>query len=164
MTAGACALRRRHCVARTAFGQCLTTTKKLNGLPAPLARHQRATLATPTITANMVIRPKACRRRRSRRHNEAKRSAVVGPKDRRLHLTLFSCSAVQPLSCSALYAPQSFFSSFMCWMRRSLNSRAESWPIPRRAWTMAATSARRAISRPGRTGKVMCGTLRPRIS
>ena len=34
-------------------------------------------------TANIVIRPKACRRRRSRRHNEAQRSAVVGPQDRR---------------------------------------------------------------------------------
>ena len=45
-------------------------------------------------TANIVIRPKACRRRRSRRHNEAEQSAVVGPKDRRLCLTMLNCSAV----------------------------------------------------------------------
>lgn len=52
----------------------------------------------------------------------------------------------------------------MNWMRRSLNSLAESCPIPRKACTEAATSTRRAMSRPGRTGIVMCGTLRPRIS
>ena len=46
----------------------------------------------------------------------------------------------------------------------ALKSTAAFWPRPFNFSSIAATSIKRAMSRPGLTGIVTCGTLRPRIS
>src|SRR5690606_23564218 len=78
------------------------------------------------------------------------------------------------LACAAVGVGRGFLtgkeahysSGFCCIMlsRRWLNSRAVLCPILLSFWSIAATSTRRARSRPVRTGTVTWGTRMPKIS
>src|SRR5882724_9833241 len=70
-------------------------------------------------------------------------------------------------SAAAFSIQQSHYVALFCSITRSnlvLKSTAAFCPKPFNFSSIAATSINRAMSRPGRTGMVTCGTLSPRIS